>query len=220
MTHRGCSRCLPWHSGPTVLPSTSWLATHPFLWPMVRKPSYHSILQRQLTFCPLNIPTSTETLIAYYVTQLLKCPEDLCDMADRILCAQKSPLCSFWSVLPLLFETMTLPLALLSLCETPMLRKSSTGRLSRNIWAPWLLSIIPRGAHTSSPRWMAPFHAFAMQPSTFFHIFLTQWTIFPPLLLWQQKTLKTLTYHLKTFPSPTPHGLFQLLWSWWLQLFA
>ena len=38
---------------------------------------------------PLDLPTLTETLSAYCVTQLLKHPEDLHDMAGRILCAQK-----------------------------------------------------------------------------------------------------------------------------------
>ena len=38
---------------------------------------------------PLDLPTSTETLIAYRATQLLKCLEDLRDMASCILRAQK-----------------------------------------------------------------------------------------------------------------------------------
>ena len=38
---------------------------------------------------PLDLPTSTETLIAYRATQLLKHPEDLCDMATHILRARK-----------------------------------------------------------------------------------------------------------------------------------
>ena len=38
---------------------------------------------------PLDLPTLTKTLIAYRATQLLKRPEDLRDMAGRILCAWK-----------------------------------------------------------------------------------------------------------------------------------
>ena len=91
MTRHGGSRCLLLRSGPTVLPSASRLATHPSLWPMVLKPSCHSISRKPLTYLlpPLDFPTSTETLIAYRVTQLLKHPEDLCDMAGRILRARK-----------------------------------------------------------------------------------------------------------------------------------
>src|SRR5882724_11426885 len=38
---------------------------------------------------PLDAPASTEDLIAHHAQQLLKWPEDLCDMADWVLKAHK-----------------------------------------------------------------------------------------------------------------------------------
>ena len=46
---------------------------------------------------PLEVPTSTEALIAHHAKQLLKCPEDVCEMSSQVLKARKISAAQFVS---------------------------------------------------------------------------------------------------------------------------
>ena len=72
---------------------------------------------------PLVVPTSTEALIAHQTQQLLKCPEDLRDMAGRVLKARKLSAAQFVSRFASTIQDYDFPIGSLVLVHNSRIEK-------------------------------------------------------------------------------------------------
>ena len=91
---------------------------------------------------PLDVPTTTEDLIAHHAQQLQKRPEDLREMSARVLKARKQSAAQFVSISHPPSKNMTLRSDHLSLCAIPASKRSLTAKPSLIFWVPWWLSIV------------------------------------------------------------------------------
>ena len=103
---------------------------------------------------PLDVPSSTEDLIAHHAQQLQKNWRISMTCWLEFWRPGSNELLSLSSASLLPTRIMTFQLDHLSLCATPLLKMRLTGRLILISWASWWLSIAWKEVHIFWPSWI------------------------------------------------------------------
>ena len=95
---------------------------------------------------PLDVPTSTQDLIAQCAQQPQKRPEDLHDMLTRVLKVRKQLAAQFVKCFSSTVQDYHFPVGSLVLVHNSCIEKELNWKTKPLSWAPWWWSIVPRMA--------------------------------------------------------------------------